>query len=98
MSDSATIEIQLQISQEAYHQLQDEVKRRDITLNELLTEVIDDFLDQPPSEEEMEDTPKEKILADLREAWKETLTGKTYPAKEALATLRKKLRDESDSS
>ncbi|MBC7872103.1 MAG: hypothetical protein H7Y09_14750 [Chitinophagaceae bacterium] len=43
------------------------------------------------NQEVIEDTPNEKILADIREGFYEALTGQTIPADEALAKLREKL-------
>ncbi len=93
---SANIEIQLGLSPEIHERLQAEANRQQTVLTDLLQEVIEDYLTN--SLEEVEDTPNEKILADIREGWQEAMTGQTVPADKALAALRKKLTHDNNQS
>jgi predicted transcriptional regulator len=74
-------ELTLQLSDEVLNRLQIEAKRQQIPLTDLVREVIESYLD--------EDEPtKEEVLADLREAMRDALAGRTLPADELIAELR----------
>ncbi len=87
MSEPTTIELQHILAPEVYNRLQAEADRQQTPLGDLVRDAIEDFLDH--LNDDLEDTPDEKIEADLRQAWHESLNGQTISAREALASLRK---------
>ncbi len=78
MSDQTTIELESLLPSATLERLQAEAERQQSALSDVVREAIEDYLDS--LDEELEDTPNEKILADLREAWHEAMTGQTIPA------------------
>jgi predicted transcriptional regulator len=66
--------------------LEVEAKRRNTSVKKLVKQAVEEYLDEP----ETEDTPKEKILADLEQAFLDIKAGRTTPAEEALARIRAK--------
>lgn len=87
MSDQTTIELEALLTSATLERLQAEAERQHAALSDLVREAIEDYLDS--LDEALKDTPDEKILTDLREAWHEAMTGQTIPANEALSELRK---------
>ncbi len=56
-----------------------------VSLDNLVQSALEQYL-----EEDLEETPDEKILADFREAWREVMRGEEgIPAREALADIRR---------
>lgn len=49
------------------------------------------------ADNELEDTPDEEIVADLREALADALAGRTRPARDVLKEIRDKLAHDEDS-
>jgi predicted transcriptional regulator len=92
MSDQTTIELEQILPPELYEQLQAEAQRQQVSLSEVVREAIEDYL--MVEDEEYEDTPDEKILADFRQGWHEAMTGQVIPADEAMELLRKRLADD----
>jgi len=92
MSDQTTIELEALLPSATLERLQAEAERQHAALSALVREAIEDYLNS--LDEELEDTPDEKILADLREAWHEAMTGQTIPVDKALAELRKQSKHE----
>jgi predicted transcriptional regulator len=93
MSAHTTIELEQILPPEVYERLQAEANRLQSSLSDVVREAIEEYLDIS-DEEEYEDTPDEKIIADIREGLRQALNGEGVPADEALAALRKKLADE----
>lgn len=71
--------------------LEAEAKRQALSVDALINEAIEIYLDELEDDEEYEDTPDEEILADFRQAWHDAMTGNVVPAREALAEIRKEL-------
>ncbi len=92
MSTHTTIELEQILPPEVYERLQAEATRLQASLSEVVREAIEEYLDMP--DDDYEDTPDEKIIADIREGLRQALNGEAVPAEEALAVLRKKLADE----
>lgn len=92
MSDPVTIELSTLLSEKTLERLQAKAQRQQTAITALVREAIEEYLEDV--EEELEDTPDEKILADLKEAWHEAMTGQTIPAEEALKALRERLARE----
>lgn len=81
---SNTVELRRILSPEVYERLQAEAERKQADMNDLIREAVEEYLDFMDEE----DTPDEKIEADLKQAWHEAMTGQTIPADEALAAIR----------
>lgn len=95
MSTHTTIELEQILPPEVYERLQAEATRLQASLSEVMREAIEEYLDMP--DDDYEDTPDEKILADFRQGWHEAMTGQTIPADEAMAQIRKQIADEQNS-
>ncbi len=95
MSAHTTIELEQILPPEVYERLQAEANRLQASLGDVVREAIEEYLDIS-DEDEYEDTPDEKIIADIRQGLHEALTGQTIPADEAMALLRKQIADEQD--
>lgn len=93
MSAHTTIELEQILAPEVYERLQAEADRLQASLGDVVREAIEEYLDIS-DEVELEDTPDEKIIADIREGLRQALNGEGVPADEALASLREKLADE----
>lgn len=73
-------------------QLQAAAQKQQTQVNTLIREAIEAYLaDDVDDSEDMEDTPKEQVLAELREALEDVKAGRLIPADEGLALLRKNL-------
>lgn len=92
MSDQTTIELEQILPPEVYERLQAEAQRQQVSLNEVVRDAIEEYL--TVDDEEYEDTPDEKIIADIRQGLHEAMTGQVIPADEAMALLRKQIADE----
>ncbi len=95
MSTHTTIELEQILPPEVYERLQAEATRLQASLSEVVREAIEEYLDIA-DENDYEDTPDEKIIADIRQGLHEALTGQTIPADEAMALIRKQIADEQD--
>ena len=95
MSTHTTIELEQILPPEIYERLQAEATRLQTSLSEVVREAIEEYLDIT-GEDEYEDTPDEKIIADFRQGWHEAMTGQTIPADEAMALIRKQIEDDED--
>jgi predicted transcriptional regulator len=93
MDKPHTIELESLLNPETFERLQTEAERQNTTLNMLVREAIEEYLDQ---EAEFEDTPNEKILADLREALLDVKAGNVRPAHEVLEEMRHELAQDDD--
>lgn len=87
----ALIDLDQILSANTMQRLQEEATRTKVDVAEIVRDALETYLDD---EEELEDTPDEKILADFRQGWHEAMTGKTVPADVALKRLREKLANE----
>lgn len=76
------------LSAETVEQLRAEAERQHLPLTDLVREAIEEYL-----ADDVEDTPDDKIEADFRAGWHEAMTGQTIPADEALAAIRKEMRE-----
>jgi cell division protein FtsX len=72
-------------------QLQAAADKQQTPINTLIQAAIEAYLMDAEDDDDMEDTPKEQILADLREALEDVKAGRLIPAEEGLALLRKNL-------
>lgn len=82
-----TRELTLNISEELVRRLEAEAKERNLAISQLVEEAIEQAL-------EIEDTPDEEILEGLRQSILDVRAGRTRPAREVLAEIRKELEDE----
>ena len=71
-----------------------EAERQNIEPAQLAQEAIEIYLDE--LDDEIEDTPDEKVLADLRAALEDVKAGRTRPARDVLAEIRQELVEEAD--
>lgn len=85
-----TIELERLLSPEAYARLQAEAERQNTAVAEVVRDALEQYLDDTEGDE-IEDTPREKVLADLREAVEDVNAGRTRSADEALADIRSRL-------
>lgn len=82
--------ITIELSAEILQQLEAKAKRQQLSLPEVVQEVIAEYF----REEEIEDTPLEKIEADFRQAWQEIMAGQFSPLGNLFEEIRNELRDE----
>lgn len=93
----STIDLKEVLQPSDLERLEAEAARQNIAPSDVIRIAVEAYLDEVEAEE-LEDTPDEKILADLQEAWHEVQAGLAIPADEVLAALRKKLSDERSES
>jgi len=94
MSEPTIIELSGLLSDESIKRLQAEAQRQHLPLPELVRDAIEEYLDDL----EYEDTPDEKILSDFTQAWDDAMKGKTRPAREVLAEIRKSIKSDDNNS
>lgn len=83
MGHSTIIELDRILPAELYQRLSEEAERQNLPIENVVREAIVEYL-----AEDFEDTPDDTIEAAFRQGWREAMTGKTIPAREALAALR----------
>lgn len=81
-----TIELPVEILQ----RLTEQAERQHLPLNEMAREAIAGYFEFLDDEDEIEDTPLEKIEADFRQAWHEAMTGQYRPLDDVLNDIRKR--------
>jgi predicted transcriptional regulator len=74
--------------------LQAAADKQQAPINTLIQAAIEAYLMDAEDDDDMEDTPKEQILAELREALEDVKAGRVYPAREAIAQIRRELEEE----
>ena len=84
-----TVEIKLNLSDETLAYLQREATNRKVALDEVVSEVLADYFDEPPHEE---------LLASFRQSILEVLAGNVRPADEFLAELKQEFDFDADES
>ena len=92
MSDLTTIELTTLLPPKMMERLQAEAERQQLPLPELVRDAIETYLEE--IEEIFEDTPDEKILADLKEALGDALAGRTRPIEELFAEVDQEMADD----
>ncbi len=73
------IELKLTLSETILAQLRDIAQQRGLSVDAIVSEVVEDFFDDPTDEE---------ILQGIREGMLDALAGRTRPAREVLAELK----------
>jgi predicted transcriptional regulator len=76
--------LQLELPEALTERLREVADERNLSLDKAVVEVLEDYFD---GEDEMEDTPNEKILRDIKESFRDALAGRTRPIEELLAEL-----------
>lgn len=77
-----TLEVQLTLSEEVLEYLRQQATSRNVPLGEVVSEVLDDYLNEPT---------KEAILETTRASLREGLAGKVRPVDDVLAELKQEL-------
>jgi predicted DNA-binding protein len=94
MTQPTTIELAELLPAEMLDRLQAEAERQQLPLPNLVREAIAAYL----HDDEYEDTPDEEILSSLQQSLTEVLKGKTRPAREIIAEIRRELAENGDES
>jgi len=74
-----TVDVRLKLSDEVLEYLQRESKNRKVPLDEVVSDVLADYFDEPT---------KEEILESIRESLRDGLAGRVRPIDEVLAELK----------
>lgn len=82
-----TVDVKLNISDEVITHLQRAAQKRNVSLDEVVSEVLTDYFEEPTREE---------LLAGLRQSLIDVATGNTQPADTLLAELKNELGDDAD--
>jgi predicted DNA-binding protein len=88
------IELDTLLPPETLERLHAAAQRQHLPLPDLVRDAIEAYL----NEEVYEDTPDEEILASLRDSFTGVLEGKTRPARDVLAEIRRELAEDDDAS
>ncbi len=83
------VDVKLKLSDEALEYLQSQSKKRQVPLDEVVSEALAEYLDEPS---------KEELLANLRQAMSDVLAGNVRSADEVLAELKQEFSDDADPS
>jgi predicted transcriptional regulator len=83
------LELELNVSDEVWGYLQNEAQRRHISLDKVVSEVLEDYFDDPSDEE---------ILASIRQGMEEALAGRVRPVDEVLVELKQEFDFDADES
>lgn len=83
-----TIELEQLLKPEQLAKLREEAERQQIAIDELVRGALEDYIDDLA-----DDTPDDVVLSHLNKAVDDVNAGRTRPAREALAELRKKIAD-----
>jgi hypothetical protein len=76
------VDIKLNLSDEVLEYLQRESEKRKVSLDDVVSEVLSDYFDEPTDDE---------ILENMREALRDGLAGKVRPVDDVLAELKQEL-------
>lgn len=82
-----TIDVKLTLSDEIMEYLLREAENRKVSLDKVVSEVVEAYFDDPTREE---------LLAGLRTALLDVVAGNTHPARELLAELKEEFGDDDD--
>lgn len=82
-----TIDVKLTLSDEIMEYLLREAENRKVSLDKVVSEVVEGYFDDPTREE---------LLAGLRTALLDVVAGNTHPARELLAELKEEFGDDDD--
>lgn len=84
-----TVDIKLKLSDEVLEYLQRESRNRKVSLDDVVSDVLVDYFDEPT---------KEEILISIRESLRDGLAGKVRPVDEILGELKQELGLHGDES
>lgn len=84
-----TIDVKLKLSDELLAQLERESKERQVALDDVVSDVLADYFDEPTSEE---------LIAGLELSLKQVIAGDVRPADDVLAELKQELHGDADES
>ncbi|MHB8626117.1 MAG: hypothetical protein ACYDEO_07930 [Aggregatilineales bacterium] len=87
-------ELALQVPDSLLARLQNEAKRQHVSLDDLMLEVIDDYL----ADSQDDEPTKAEILEGLREGMRDALAGRTHSAREILDEVRRELEADANDS
>jgi hypothetical protein len=73
-----TVDVKLKLSDEVLEYLRHEVQNRKVPLDEVVSDVLADYFDEPT---------KDEILESIRQSLREGLAGKVRPVEDVLAEL-----------
>jgi predicted transcriptional regulator len=82
-----TIELKLSLPDELLATLQREAEERDLSLDEIVVDVLHDYFDEPT---------KEDILMGIHQGMRDALMGNTRPAHEFLDELDQEIADDAN--
>jgi len=82
-----TVDVKLNVSEEVMAYLRREAKRRKVALDEVVSEVLTDYFDDPTHEE---------LLAGLKRSFEQVLAGDYRPAREFLDELDSETNNNAD--
>lgn len=82
-----TVDVKLNVSEEVMAYLRGEAERRKVALDEIVSEVLTDYFDDPTHEE---------LLAGLKRSFEQVLAGDYRPAREFLDELDSETGDHAD--
>lgn len=77
-----TVDVKLRLSDEVLEYLQRESRNRKVSLDDVVSDVLLDYFDEPT---------KEEILTSIRESLRDGLAGKVRPVDEILAELKSEM-------
>jgi hypothetical protein len=83
------------LSAETIQRLQMEAETQQVSIADLVRELIEDYVELL-DEEEIEDTPDEKVIADFKEAWHQAMTGQTFPIEKLFAEFGDETNEDSN--
>jgi predicted transcriptional regulator len=84
-----TVDVKLKLSDEVLQYLQREADNRKISLDEVVSDVLEDYFDEPT---------KEEILEGIRQSMLDVLAGNVRPADEVLAELKEEFNFDAEQS
>ena len=82
-----TVDVKLNVSEEVIAYLRREAERRKVALDEVVSEVLTDYFDDPTHEE---------LLAGLKRSFEQVLAGDYRPAREVLDEIDSETDDNAD--
>jgi predicted transcriptional regulator len=82
-----TLDLKLSVSDEVLEYLQREAGKRKVSLDTVVSDVLEDYFDDPSNEE---------ILASIKRGMQQALRGEGRPAHEFLDELEREMGDDAD--
>jgi predicted transcriptional regulator len=86
-----TVDVKLNVSEEVMAYLRREAERRKVALDEVVSEVLADYVEVTSSE-----PTDDEILAGLRVGMQQALAGDYRPAREVLDEIDREMSDDAD--